>query len=66
MAECQTLAYRAVIDVSVSGQSADAGDLLHLPVGVEDDDQRISLLVASQVLQRAPEHDGTPTRRRRK
>jgi hypothetical protein len=37
------------------GQRAEQDELLHLPVGAEDDDQRISLLVAAKVLERHEE-----------
>lgn len=61
-----TLAYRATVDVTMPGRKVEQDGLLYLPVGAEDDDQRISLLVATKVLERAPEHDGEDAPKRRK
>lgn len=63
-----SLAYRTNMDLSIGSATAEKGGLLFLPAG-EEDDQRISLLLAASVLERAPEHDGAdqhPSRRRRR
>lgn len=58
-AEPSRLAYRAVLDVSVCGERADAGEVFHLPGG-EEVDPRVALLLATRIIERAPEHDRDP------